>query len=198
MALERFGVATTERLVVRALDAADLPALMDVNGDAEVTRYLPYEAWRGMEDAQAWYERIARLEAAGDARQLVAARRSDGRAIATIVLFRHDEGSARAELGYALARASWRQGLAREALVATLEGAYSRMRLRRIEAEVNPLNTASAALLDGLGFTREGLLRQRWVTRGEPHDVIAFGMLAPEWQAARQRASARPAGTTQA
>jgi ribosomal-protein-alanine N-acetyltransferase len=185
MALAQFGEVTTERLLVRPLRDEDLPALLDVNGDAEVTRYLPYETWRGVEDAQAWLARMQRFEANGDTRQLVAVRRSDGLAVATILLFRYEEASARAELGYALARACWRQGLAHEGVAATLEAAFTRMGIRRIEAEVDPRNKASCALLERLGFHREGQLRERWVTRGEAHDVIAYGLLARDWMAAR-------------
>ena len=37
----------------------------------------------------------------------------------------------------------------------------------------------------GLGFTSEGILRQRWVTKGEARDVESFGLLRPEWRATR-------------
>ena len=33
--------------------------------------------------------------------------------------------------------------------------------IRRLEAEVNPPNVASARVLERLGFAREGVLRQR-------------------------------------
>jgi ribosomal-protein-alanine N-acetyltransferase len=55
------------------------------------------------------------------------------------------------------------------------------MALRRIEAEVDVRNIASARLLRRIGFTKEGLLRQRWVTKGEGRDVEMFGLLRAEW-----------------
>ncbi len=58
------------------------------------------------------------------------------------------------------------------------------MHLRRVEAEVNPANTASVHLLQRLGFTREGLLRQRWVDKGQAYDVAAFGLLRDEYPSA--------------
>ena len=72
MALAEFGEVRTARLLLRPVHADDLPALMDVNGDAEVTRHLPYEAWRGPDDAQAWLDRMLGYVAKGDTRQLVA------------------------------------------------------------------------------------------------------------------------------
>jgi [ribosomal protein S5]-alanine N-acetyltransferase len=55
------------------------------------------------------------------------------------------------------------------------------MALRRIEAEVNPLNIASGRLLLRLGFSKEGLLRQRWVVKGEVEDTELYGLLRHEW-----------------
>jgi len=183
MALAEFGEVRTARLLLRPVHADDLPALMDVNGDAEVTRHLPYEAWRGPDDAQAWLDRMLGYVAKGDTRQLVAVRLGDMRAVATILLFRHDEGSARAELGYALARSCWRQGYMSEALGGVLGRAFDGMGLRRIEAEAHPDNRASCALLEALGFRREGVLRERWITKGAAHDTQFYGLLAPEWRA---------------
>ena len=40
------------RLRLRPLDSADLPDLMAVNGDPEVTRFLPYATWQSANDAE--------------------------------------------------------------------------------------------------------------------------------------------------
>ena len=56
------------------------------------------------------------------------------------------------------------------------------MGLRRLEAEVNPANSASVKVLRALGFTQEGCLRKRWVAKGNaPYDTHFFGLLAEEW-----------------
>jgi [ribosomal protein S5]-alanine N-acetyltransferase len=181
------------RVIVRLARAADVADLLDVNGDPEVTALLPYAAWTSLADGEAWYERMARLQAAGSALQFVVVARVSSRAIGTCLLFRHEPTSARAELGYVLGRAHWQQGLMHEALTALLSRAFAGIGLRRIEAEVDPRNRASAALLGRLGFTREGLLRQRWVRNGEPHDVELHGLLRDEWRPA----IARPGRSTQ-
>ena len=96
-----------ERVRVRLLARSDLPALHEVNGDEAVTRLLPYATWTAPADADAWFERMAKIQATGLAVQLVVADKASDRAIGTALLFRLDEGSARAELGYALGRAHW-------------------------------------------------------------------------------------------
>ena len=172
----------TPRLIVRPVTESDLPALLDVNGNEEVTRYLPYATWRSMADAEAWYQRMSGIQATGLARQLVVASRETDAVIGSCLLFRFEEGSARAELGYVLGRAHWGRGLMREALEALIDTAFGVMALRRIEAEIDPRNLPSTRLAERLGFTREGLLRKRWVAKGEAKDVAIFGLLQDEWR----------------
>lgn len=171
----------TARVVVRTVAEADLADLLEVNGDDEVTRFLPYATWRGPDDAAAWLARMEALCATGSARQLVIERRPDRKVIGTVLLFQFDEPSARVELGYVVGRGSWRQGYAREALQAVCRHAFEEMGIRRIEAEARPDNVASNELLLALGFTHEGRLRQRWTAKDETYDTNIYGCLIDDW-----------------
>lgn len=170
----------TERLTIRRVQPADLGDLLVVNGDELVTRFLPYPMWRTAADAQAWYERMAALQATGGTAQYVIEHRALARVIGSCLLFRHEPASSRAEIGYVLGRAHWGQGLMLEAMRGFVIHAFDGIGLRRLEADVNPLNLPSVRLLERLGFVREGLLRQRWVTKGEVSDALLFGLLRGE------------------
>jgi len=176
----------TKRLIVRLVDEGDLASLMEVNGDPEVTRFLPYHVWQSMAEARLWYERMCSLQLAGNTLQFVLIDKRSATAIGTCLLFRLEEDSARAELGYVLARSHWGTGVMFEALRALLDCAFDKLQLRRLEAEVNPRNLASHKLLLKLGFVQEGLLRERWLTKGEPTDVNIYGLLRNEWLAHRE------------
>lgn len=69
----------------------------------------------------------------------------------------------------------------REALSALIGCAFSVLGIRRLEAYADPQNVASTRLLQGIGFIQEGLLRQRWIDAGEPHDLAVFGLLSDEY-----------------
>ena len=170
------------RLRVRLIEEADLEALMAVNGDAEVTRFLPYATWKSMDDARAWFARMAGLQSAGNALQFVVVDKSSGSAIGTCLLFRFDEIHGQAELGFVLGRSHWGGGYMREALACLLDAAFGAMALRRLDAQVDPRNAASRVLLQRLGFTREGLLRERYIEKGAPCDIELFGLLSREWR----------------
>lgn len=181
MPLRAINRIPTARLTLRPVHGDDLADLLAVNGDNEVTAFLPYPTWLGLPDGAAWLARMESLAASGTGQQLVLQRDSDRTVIGTLLAFRYDEASARLEIGYVVGRQHWRQGYAREALSAFIGHAFRELGLRRIEAEVNPANVASNSLLRALGFTHEGVLRQRWVAKGVAYDTHLHGLLREEW-----------------
>jgi RimJ/RimL family protein N-acetyltransferase len=181
MSLPAFGPVSTPRLVIREVRHSDLDDLFEVNGDHEVTRYLPYATWQSREDGVAWLTRMAGRVERGNARQLVVVRKGDDKVIGTLLLFNFDPGSARLELGYVLGRAHWGRRLMRETLQSMCTFAFGSLGIRRLEAEVNSSNVASLRLLRSLGFVHEGTLRKRWVAKGAAYDSDMYGLLSGEW-----------------
>jgi hypothetical protein len=68
-----------------------------------------------------------------------------------------------------------------EALTALLEFGFETLGLNRIEALVMPDNAASFALLNKLGFSEEGLLREYDYFKDEFQDLICFSLLRREF-----------------
>ncbi|MEO0334907.1 MAG: GNAT family N-acetyltransferase [Pseudomonadota bacterium] len=71
-------------------------------------------------------------------------------------------------LGYAIHNSHWRQGYAFDAIKLFFEVAFVDLKLHRLEAGIEPLNSPSIRLAKSLGFRKEGLkkravfLRQKW------------------------------------
>jgi RimJ/RimL family protein N-acetyltransferase len=170
----------SRNLVIRPVEEADIADLLLINGDDQVTRFLPYETWQSVADGMTWLQRTRSIESTGTGVQLVVTAKASGRVIGACLVFRYEEGSARAELGYVLGRAYWGKGCMREALAALI-ARFFEAGLRRLEAQVHPANIASCQLLERLGFRNEGLLRQRWVAKGETYDARFYGLLREEW-----------------
>ena len=80
-----------------------------------------------------------------------------------------------------LARPYWGQGYMHEAMRAMVDFAFHEMQLHRLEADVDPRNTASVKTLERLGFQKEGVLRERWIVGDEVSDSALYGLLASEW-----------------
>lgn len=171
----------SERLLVRLVAEADLEAIFKVHSNEAVTRFLPYTTWQAMSDAHAWHERAKGRHENQSAMQFVIVEKHSGTAIGTCLLFNFDVDSGRAEVGYSLGRDYWGAGYMQEALSALLDYAFGELGLRRLEAQIDPRNLSSGRLVTLLGFSREGLLRQRSLMKGELVDTDFYGLLSHEW-----------------
>jgi [ribosomal protein S5]-alanine N-acetyltransferase len=171
----------TPRLQLRTVIQSDLPDLLKVNSNPRVTDFLPYDTWHTPADAQAWFERTQTRCADGNGIQLVVALNAPPHTvIGTAILFAHDAESGRVELGYVLGEAHWGQGFAREAVGHLVRHCFAQMGIRRIEAQINPANTASCKLVEALGFTLEGHLRNRYTAKGRTYGVNLYAKLASD------------------
>lgn len=142
-------IARTGRLVLRTWALADAPAIARVWSDPETMRHagaVPPErvpdALRAAQAAQAahgvclW---AIELPGAGVIGDCGFHHRADG-----------------LELGYHLDPAHWGRGYATEAARAAIAYAIEALRAETILAWVAPANPRSAAVLERLGFAREG------------------------------------------
>ena len=68
-----------------------------------------------------------------------------------------------------------------EALPLMIDFAFSRLGLRRLEADVDPRNVASLRLLERFGFKRDGFLRERYCVNDELQDAVLLALLRREW-----------------
>lgn len=170
-----------ERLHLRLLDASDAPALFPIFSDVEAMRYWSSPAWTDPARADALLDRC--LAGYADGSVLTLGLEVGGDLAGTITLRKFDHDNRRCEIGYMLARPHWGKGLMQEAMPAVLEHAFGVLDMHRIEADVDPRNTASGRLLTRLGFRHEGRLRERWFVNGEVCDSDYYGLLRRDWQA---------------
>jgi len=170
------------RVRLRWLAAGDVDALFDVFSDRVMMRYWSSPALTEHSEAEALLARIHQQFAEKFGFQWGIERKDDGRILGTCTLFHLDTRNMRAELGYCLASAYWKKGYMSEALTALIDHAFGVMTLRRLEADVDPRNENSMRILGKLGFSQEGLLRERWNVNGEIQDTAFLGLLAREWR----------------
>ena len=91
-------------------------------------------------------------------------------------------------LDYWLGQEFARQGYMSEALEGVLEYLFRRRKLRLVSARVFTQNIASLTLLERLGFTREGTLRQAVRAWGDVvYDDALFSMLREDYQLSRKK-----------
>lgn len=172
----------TDRLFLRGISAADVDRFYEIYSNPEVMRY-----WSAppLPDRDAAAEQVAEIQNLFERREMLKwgiALRTDNKLIGTVTLFHPDFTHRRVELGYALGRDYWGRGYMQETLVAVLDFAFDVLAMHRLEADVDPRNSASIQALERMGFQREGYLRERWHVNGEIQDAYFYGLLKPDWE----------------
>jgi RimJ/RimL family protein N-acetyltransferase len=181
-------ILRTRRLLLRPFTLADAPAAQRLAGAREVaatTAAIPHPYEDGM--AEAWIN--SHPTALVDETNVVYAMTDaqTGRLLGAIGL-RCDMEHSRAELGYWLGHPYWGNGYTTEAAAEMLRYAFAVLGLRRVLARHFAINPASGRVMQKIGMTQEGIMRQHFVKWGQPVDVVFYGILADEWRA-RERDS---------
>jgi ribosomal-protein-alanine N-acetyltransferase len=96
-----------------------------------------------------------------------------------------------AYLGYWIGREFARQGHMREGLALAIDHAFGLLGLHRVEANVRPENAPSLALVERLGFTREGFSRRYLSIAGRWCDHERWALLAEDWRHSPERGRRR-------
>jgi RimJ/RimL family protein N-acetyltransferase len=173
----------TTRLRLREIDAKDWPAVLRYQQHPEYLRFYPWEQ-RSSTDVQKFLKMFIdwKYEKPRARFQFAITLNSSTELIGLCGVRKKNADAAEAEIGYELAHNYWGQGYATEAAHRVLAFAFDDLDLHRVWATCVPENTASTRVMEKLGMTREGRLRQnRWM-KGRWWDTLIYGILVQEWQ----------------
>nr|BBH86665.1 alanine acetyltransferase [Thermosporothrix sp. COM3] len=185
-AFTQFPSLTTERLRLRAVRPEDLKEFFAIRSDEEVMKYSGHPPLRSLDEAREQLEQARQSYTQREAIGWAITLKNDDTLIG-ICGFHHFRAEHRvAETGYELAQAHWRKGIMFEAMTAILSFGFTELNLHRVEAIIDIENIASKTLLEKLGFTYEGTLRERYDQEGELLDETYYGLLKREWLARNQ------------
>jgi [ribosomal protein S5]-alanine N-acetyltransferase len=116
---------------------------------------------------------------------LLARRRDDGTLAGWFMLSEIVRGGFQnAYLGYAAFRSAAGQGLMSEALALTLRHAFRTLGLHRVEANIQPHNAPSIALVRRAGFRLEGFSPRYLKVAGRWRDHERWAITRDEWRPA--------------
>ncbi|HLF29988.1 MAG TPA: GNAT family N-acetyltransferase [Xanthomonadales bacterium] len=174
-------VLESSRLRLRPLSLEDAPAVFEIHSDPETLKYWGHG--RMATEAEAANLIRGNLEWVESGMSIYWAMEFLSRPglIGTCTLFKMDEQNRRAEVGYILNRTFWGQGLMSEALSTMIDYAFQTLELHRLEADTDPKNSVSLALLKKFGFKHEGYFRERWWVHGQWLDSDMLGLLRSEY-----------------
>ncbi len=100
-------------------------------------------------------------------------------------------GFQNAYLGYYIGARHAGRGYLTEALKLFLRYAFEQLKLHRVEANIQPGNLASIALVKRAGFTHEGFSRRYLKVCGRWRDHERWAIIAEDWQPKLKRSPRR-------
>ena len=163
----------TERLLLRPARADDLEPLHAILSDPRAMAYWSSPPHEYVDQTRDWLTSMIAIQPSEGEDFIV---EYDGRLIGKAGLWRFPE------IGFIFHSDHWGQGFAREALGAVIERAFSVHGLARIEADVDPRNLSSLALLARLGFRETGRKERTWFVGGRWCDSIYLALDAEGWR----------------
>jgi ribosomal-protein-alanine N-acetyltransferase len=169
-------------LTLRLPEPGDAPALLELAGDPEVTRWFSWGPYTAIEQPLAYIERLAGQRERGEQIDLLIVHREHGPAGIT-GLNEFSPRDLRCIVGTWFGRRFWGTGANAESKALVAHLAFDVLGMHRLGSYSNPDNVRSTKALLGVGFKHEGVLRH-WHRHGDDYyDVNVFGMLRADWEA---------------
>ena len=176
--------STTERLTLRSFRPGDEDDVFTYRSVASVVRYIPGEPKTREQVADLVAERATAGRIDPTSPNLTLAVELDGRVIGDVLILLEGldgKDGRQAEIGWVFAPDVAGRGYATEAARAIADVAFREVGVHRVWAELEPENSASAAVCERLGMRREAVFvkaswfKERWT------DLAVYAIVEDEW-----------------
>ena len=173
----------SDRLILRRFTLTDAKAMYhNWASDDEVTRYLTWPSHASQdvtaEILQIWvkgYEETTTYSWA------ICLKSDPDHPIGSIALGINDERLEAMEIGYALGKAWWRQGIMREAFARLIKFAFEELEINRLVGHHSVENPKSGLVMEKSGMQYEGRIRQSaFDNQGKLIDLFQYSLLASD------------------
>ena len=172
-------VLYTDRLTLRKLSKSDYCDMFEYSADKELTRYL---TWEPHPDKNYTYKYLSYLQSRYRAYECFDwAIEYNGKMIGTCGFTALNEYSLYGEVGYVIAPKYQKMGIAPEAVRKVMEFGFNTLGLNRIEARFMIENTPSRKVMEKVGMTFEGILRESMYIKDRYVSVGICSILRSEY-----------------
>lgn len=191
----------TARLRLRCFTADDVDALVALDADPLVMRYITGGPGTSRQEVEtdvlpAFLSYYQRFPGYG----FWAAEEGSSNAFLGWFHFRPDTGASadEPELGYRLVRSAWGKGYATEGSRALIDKGFSEFGVRRVNASTMAINTASRRVMEksGMRFVRHFVADWPVTIPGDEHGDVEYAITRGEWEADRKSPVPHGPGTS--
>lgn len=172
----------TDRTILRKLRSEDEQDIFHYGSDDDVSRYTAWPTHRTMEDTRNYLNKVLQKYEQHAVAPWGIVDKETGKIIGTSGFMAWNVHYAKAELGYALSKDYWNRGYMTEVIRTIISFGFDRMKLVRIEASCLPLNIGSARVMEKVGMTYEGLIRQTIFVKGKHEDLKLYSIVLDDYR----------------
>ena len=172
----------TERLFLRKLTQTDADRIEELAGDydvAKTTLNIPHPYPKGA--AKDFIERTLLAEDDGEIHTYAIVEKRENNVIGIIgikLTLTHERG----ELGYWIGKPYWGMGFGTEAARAIVAMGFETLHLHKVFARAITTNPGSWRIMEKIGMTHEGTLKQHETRWGQFFDLVYYGILKDEYE----------------
>lgn len=185
-------IVETERLVLRRFTTSDAEALVALDSDPLVRRFVEdgeaINAAQAARDIEYWLRQYEQSEQFGCwAAATKSGSRPGGELIGWFHLYKRIESPDAPELGYRLVSSSWGQGFAAEGSRALIDRVFQATDVQRVVAETMVIHHASRRVMEKSGMRLVREFHADWPVKipGDEHGDVEYAITRDEWQATR-------------
>ncbi len=171
----------TERLILRRMKRSDAQDMFEYSKNPEVTRYLLWMPHPSVGYTARYLTYLQERYALGKFYDWALVDRKTGKMIGTCGFTSFSAENNSAECGYVLNPEYWGRGLAAEALSAVMEFGFMTLGLHRIECRYMKGNDRSRRVMEKVGMSYEGMLRDAILVGDKYRTVGVCAILADEY-----------------
>ncbi len=178
-----FPSLVTERLLLRQPGDADAEQVLRLRSNKISMEFLDKPVMKSISEAKLLINKINTDAAANDGiTWAITLKENPGLLIGTIGLWRIIKEHYRAEIGYMILPEHFRRGYTKEAIIAVTAFGFETIKLHSIEANINPANEGSAAVLKSTGYIKEAYFRENFYFDGNFKDSAIYSILNTKQQ----------------
>lgn len=171
----------SDRLLLRKPNIKYAPDLQSIRSNEEVMRYMDSDKHTTIEESEKFILENLKTYEMKNGLFWSLIEKSSNNFIGDFSFWRIDRKNSRAEIGYTLKPEYWGKGYMKEAMIRIINFGFNELNLHSLEANINPENENSRAILKKLGFKKEAYFRENYFYNGQYLDSEIYSLLKADF-----------------
>jgi [ribosomal protein S5]-alanine N-acetyltransferase len=172
----------TERVLLRKFTLDDADDMFEYSSVPDVSNFVPWETHKTIEDSYRFLNYILKQYQEGKLAPWAIELKENQKVIGTIDFVAWYPQHYRAEIGFILSKDYWGKGLIPEAANKVIKFGFDNMELNKIKAPCMVENKQSERVLQKLGMTLEGIMKEEYLIKGMFRNMAVYSILKKDFE----------------